>query len=401
VAKVRFTCRQLGAAIAAYTRPLDAPRTFRLPEEAGLFEQLEDIGRTWFVFRPTHYLQRMSDNRCAQITIQSRPGEANESLAAGDYTWEDHQPREFATGRFVLTRREPQFALRDEAIVAAYYEIPLNRTVTVNWQSSDTDSLMEPRLVYRLAERNERPIRVLINEALEHEFIPRSLRGEVSLPLRAYSPEPHRLRIDAVGASQVFLRNVQLDGAPCYTKRFVYQVDERPLSFDVVKHTAAAEQVLLRTCVPLLNQQAGEPRASDVAHTDDSPQRATICIRVLGSEQRSRGPLPGWTLEQRAYQIAPADDKPGLLFEGTLVDVDQGRICPVVLGEDLPPGQYTLEVRAGEPSAGPLFVSLYRIRPPDPSWREASLSDSSAPRPLDQRSHPLDHVTSPVAEQGP
>jgi hypothetical protein len=50
-----------------------------------------------------------------------------------------------------------------------------------------------------------------------------------------------------------------------------------------------------------------------------------------------------------------------------------------MLGEDLPPGRYQLKVQAADWPYGPSFVSLYQIRPNEPSARELRVDRWSKP----------------------
>jgi hypothetical protein len=374
VTKVRLRTDRTGTAVIAFTRPIDVPRIFRVPEEQSLFERQEEIGRSWFLLRPTDYRQRVAENRCAEIEIQDRPQPANEELISGQYEWEDHRPREFARGRFVLTLRDPPFVLRDDAIASAYYRIPVNRTLPLRWSTAGNIATLEPRLIYLLTQSDERPLRVFLNDKLHFQFVPRARQGEVSLPKVPYSAEPQTVRIETSAGTEVFLRNVQIEDAPCYVKRFVHQQSEHALTFDVVKHTQAAEQWMLRTFF------AGGERGDATAPSTvgDGAERFAVHVRLLGAEQRGDGLLSGWSLDQRVYAIAPQQDQAAIMLDGIGSLYDQG-VCPVLLGEDLPRGRYQLEVRPVKPTSRPSFVSLYRIRPNDPSQRESHIDQWNDP----------------------
>ena len=384
VTTVRFRCDESDVAIIAFTRPRDLPRTWRIPEEQGLFEQQEELARTWFLLRARGHRERVADNRVADISIQTRPQPPHELLISGLYEWEDHRPREFTPGRFVLTKRDTSLALRDEAIASAYYQLSVDRVSDFRWRTQDITRPFEPRLMYLLPPSSDGPIQVVIDGTLFHEFLPRSRRGEISLPAVAYSPTRHSLQVNAPPGSKIFLRNIELTDAPCYTKRFVYELADEPLSFDVVKHTDAAEQLVLRTFF--------DSKAAQTPSPQRDPQRVAVQVRLLGVETRRAGPLTGWTLEQRVYDIARRLEEPMILFGGAEHWVDPGDACTITLADDVPPGTYRLEVRCVQPRNSLSFVSLYRVRPPDDTKRDSridrwnTMSLWTVPDPLSQNS---------------
>ena len=170
--KVRFRCEHSDVAVIAFTRPRDLARTFRIPEEQGIFEQQQENGRTWFLIRPSGYQQRVADNRVADIALQTRPQPPHERLISGQYEWDDHRPREFSPGRFVLTQRDPSFALRDEAIASAYSQVPVDTVVSFRWMTEDVAVPIEPRLMYLVPAAAAGLVQVFIDDALYHQFIP-------------------------------------------------------------------------------------------------------------------------------------------------------------------------------------------------------------------------------------
>ncbi len=366
VSRVRFRSLDPYVAIIGFTRPRGLPRTFRVPEELGLFERQEEVSRTWYMFRPIGYQQRVAENRVADLAIQTRPFLPHEPLISGQYDWEDHRPREFTPGRFVLTKRDASFSLREEAIPSAYCRVPLDRSVNFTWRTDDPSVSCEPRLMYVTSAGRPGRVRLFVDNTLYHEFVPRANRGEVSLPAVPYSTQLHTLRIVAPSQTTIFLRNVSVLKVPEYIKRFVYELDEL-LTFDVVKHSDAAEQLVLRAFVPQSNYDRHGGLSGESA---DEFSRYRLRVRILDIEQRRAGPSSGWTLEQREYDLAPSRDERAILFGGAEAWVDQGTPCAFMLDEDLPPGKYRVEVRCVAPSQPQPFVSLYRVRTPDPSKRE-------------------------------
>jgi hypothetical protein len=373
IAQVRFYSAHGEVAVIAFTRPADLARRFRIPEEQGFFRPPDEIGRTWFIVQPDDYRHRVAANRCVDLYVQTRPPAPHKLLIAGRYDWDDHRPREFVPGWFALTPRDESFPVRDEAVLSTYYSMPLGQAVRIHWRPDGPDRPLEPRLIYLAPRTISAPIRVWIDEKLHFEFVPRARHGEIKLPAVSEAVGVRTVRIAAAAETQIYLRNIRPDDRPAYTKRFVYQIDSEGLTFDVVKHGDDAEPLVLRTLF-VRNESDERLVGPGLSQPTSDASRECLQVRLTGIESRPSGPLIGWTLEERIFEIDRGLVQGAVVLSSGKYAADGDASCTIVMGKDLKPGTYQLHLRHLEPAHNSALVSLYRIRPPKPSQREVRLS---------------------------
>ncbi len=376
VGKIRFTCPTEDVALVAFTRPPGLKRKFRIPEESDDSEKREELGRSWFSLRSDDSDARIAENRSARLSIQPRPPDTNVDLLEGRYYWEDFSPNRFHSGRFALTRRDSDLAVRADAVAALFSQLPTNQELSIRWRPEPDRQTVEPRLIYAASRTITQPVRVWLDGQPFHVFTPRSLRGEVTLPQAVADGHVRTLRIESPDGLQVFLSQIQLEDAWLNVKRFLYQVGAEPLEFEITKRTPQAEFLILR----IFSQIDAHPFGSDAVASDGS-SAARVCVEVDvdGIPPRAPGPLAGWTLRRRTFQVVPSDRTPAVLLDGTDLVVDQGERCIVSLAEDLPPGSYRITVRRSDDLPLQAFASLYRLADEEVTRRtvETDLRDFS------------------------
>jgi hypothetical protein len=170
----------------------------------------------------------------------------------------------------------------------------------------------------------------------------------------------------------------------------MYQLPSDGLSFEVVKHGRETEQLVLRTLLLPSETSPSPPTTTISSATADLP-RQRVHVLLTGIGARPEGPLSGWTLEQRVFDIAPSQAPTAIVLADSLPAVGQSSTCAIVLDEDLKPGTYQLRVRHVDPPEATALVSLYRVRPPEPSRREVNLSHWVDPD-LQPRTRPAERV---------
>ena len=158
------------------------------------------------------------------------------------------------------------------------------------------------------------------------------------------------------------MRNTQVAQADLYIKRFVYELPNRGLTFNVVKCTQDREQLMLKTFFERQPQREAE-----------SSERFSVQVMLDIEGTRPEGPLLGWSLARRIFEIASDDPSSAIVIKGQLGLLEQGANCVIVLGEDLPPGAYRIRLKRNDSLSSPAFVSLCQIQPPADSKRESRI----------------------------
>ena len=382
VAAIRFAADS-DVAVASFTRPPDFPRTFRLPETRSPYQQLNELSRTWFLVRPDDYERRIMANQYCSLRTQLRPPEENVQLVTGTYDWSDTAPVANVPGRFVLTQRDPSLTIREEARHNVYHEFEANELVQLHWAPEDERSAVTPRLVYQLRQSPKHPVRVYLDGKLFHEFVPRALVGEVELPCIEQGIEidkSHTVRIvtadsndrPRLGQPKFWIRGAEIQGAAQHIKRFAYKLTGQSMVFPVVKYTSGREEVIVR---PFFAQATDSLDGESASDRDTTDSRQRLNVRLIGTPRRQQGPLLTWTLTERLFEIRTDPSETALVFPGTVHVVDQGQRCIIVLGDDLPAGEYQLKLRwqSPYPDDAPAYVSVYRLLPETQSKRKMSV----------------------------
>ena len=170
VSTLRLACEQGVVVATAASRPQKMLRMFRVPEELGVFEDQDEIRRTWFLFKPVDDERRTAENLCANICIQTRPFMPRDDLINGLYEWQDFRPVEFSLGHFVLTKRNAVTEIRDETRSTAYVRIPINQDLSMRWFAKDASGDVRPGFIYMSTRLSEGRIRVIVDKTVIQEL---------------------------------------------------------------------------------------------------------------------------------------------------------------------------------------------------------------------------------------
>lgn len=385
VATIELRCKSGDAAISAFTRPLDLPRTFPAPGANVFLAEQADSARTWFLLQPEQYRQRIRDNGCVNLQLQTRPPDANAAILEGRYYWQDYEPLEYSLGRFVLTARDPELSVRPEAIPSLFLQVVPGVEYRVRPVADMPDHRplrLEPSLIYQ-HDRNDPPtLTVWLDGRRIGQFTPRAARGEIRLPTVTSSNLPRTFRVDAPDDVRLFINHLSMDGQPQFIKRFMHQLDKQPQTFVVTKHRADAETLILRVIRSQNGQTSSEmPAAPVVPDPPDAPDPQSdpyrLSVHVDDSIRPLNMPLDGWTLRLRHLEIrSTTDDQDDQAF---FVDSPQARVNGqdrrvIVLDADLPPGQYRITVAPDRSMRHPAFISLYRVDETPVAYRSWSVS---------------------------
>ncbi len=366
VRRVRLRSNDQSVVVVAATRPWGLTRNWKLPEDREALEKFESDDRTWFMLQPDDAEPRLDDNLAVTLLTQMRPPTRDARIAAGEYLWEDFAPTGSWRGRHLLVPREPGQPVRDEAVASVYSRVSPNQPCEVQFRPSTHEQWIEPRLVYARSAKSLSVIRIWLDDELWHSFRPRTRRGELVLPRRPADDEHrfhrHRVRIDADAGDHFFLSHIQTDSGATFCKRLASQVPEGPLRFRVAKHTTAAETLILRPYF------SGEWTG-----------RVRVHLRILDTPL-TEGPFTAWTLRSRCFDVLPQTESSGLALGTEEPVVDGGQRCSFRLAEDLPIGEYTLEVRFDEPRPRIAYATLYRLLPGVHPQRELQIGRAVAQR---------------------
>jgi hypothetical protein len=367
VKTVELRCESSDVAVSAFTRPLDLPRVFPSGTTNDPPLDAERTDRTWFVIQPEQFQQRILANLCLDLQLQQRPPTRNVELIQGEYHWEDFAPVDFAVGQFVLTRRDPQLAVREEAIESLFLAVD-QREQTVTIPPHLAGTLVEPTIIYESASPGSGRVSVWLDDEQLIQFTPRAVRGEVRLPKMRVTTASAKLRVEAPEHTKLMVNYLHVKDSNQFVKRFMYGLQDEPLSFLVPKDTHGPETLMLRF---LETGYAAQPSVDLSAPSD---VQAELIVNIEEVSRRTNQPLDGWTLRQRKFRIQPDAQDPFVLLDGKTPSWRVSSRCAVVLDADLQPGLYRVTVQSAAQSNSARFLSLYRVTDEPETYRSWSVS---------------------------
>jgi hypothetical protein len=329
--------------VTVYNRPADLVRTVRIPED--YYNTLDNNERqpNWFRLRPKNMETLAEQQRFLLIRIQRRPPRDNDekmdSLLAGRYTWEDYRPIGQYRSRYLLVPRDSELPIRDQALGAFYQQVPPNRPVTL--QFINARRTIQPNLIYQRSEKSQ-PVKITVwlDNQLHYQGYLIGKRGDIKLPkLRATQ---HRLILRVAETGQFFMNHAKpKDGQPIYIKRLAHRFDSTGLRFMYQKRSQDKELISARVYSP-----------------KETQERLQIQVQLNATTAKKTANLhSGWTFSQRWYDLRPAGEGQVMVLNtrDDLVDIGQYFIIP--LQDDLPPGQYQIELTPQHTSATYLTLS--------------------------------------------
>ena len=341
VATVRFYTDDAPVLINAYTRPAKLARRVRLPEDN--YPDASDDQRqpAWFLVRPAHEVQLIADNRSVLLELHRRPPQDDLDILAGRYDWQGFEPEGGWLARHVLTPRDPETVLRDEALGSTFREVSSAGVNVLELRDLPAVSQVRPRVLFM--RDDERPMTVtmtLDGTPVVHQQVA-GRRGEIALP--SIDVGAHRFSIAAGDAQARWLINHAGAGERAYLKRLAHRIPRQGLTYLIEKKTA--EEVL---------------SARFFASQDDA-RRARLRITLEAPQSRGIGPFRGWTFTSRLNDVRVDDSAPVVVWNTRGDVVSAGQSIFVPLADDLPPGMYRIRVELDGDVSG--YFSLYQLMP--------------------------------------
>jgi hypothetical protein len=200
------------------------------------------------------------------------------------------------------------------------------------------------------------------------QFTPRAVRGEVRLPKMRVTTASAKLRVEAPEHTKLMVNYLHVKDSNQFVKRFMYGLQDEPLSFLVPKDTHGPETLMLRF---LETGYAAQPSVDLSAPSD---VQAELIVNIEEVSRRTNQPLDGWTLRQRKFRIQPDAQDPFVLLDGKTPSWRVSSRCAVVLDADLQPGLYRVTVQSAAQSNSARFLSLYRVTDEPETYRSWSVS---------------------------
>ncbi len=337
--------------VNASVRPQNVPWLTRVPEDQQPYERQNRRTRKWFGLKPNLHNNLIADNRSFMLSSQSRTGiidldaDAEEALDLDAFTWHRYEPRGDWIGRQILVPSDDDSPIKRRAMHAWFFEAAANQTHVVNEYEFETND--DYRLTYISTAKRPGELRVWRDGRLIQEESLVSSRGQVKLDLKR-TDETSRIRFECDKSIRLFFSGAKIEGVQRYLKRTACRLQDGQLEFKYTKASAEAETLTLSIY-----------REQDVA------ERCKLGVNIILPEDSSRlrhtGPVEHLTVLHRIYDLKAQQQQRAVLF-GSDTPLDVEHKCFLQLGEDLPPGEYTIRTHRIDGNRRG-FVLLHQLRP--------------------------------------
>ena len=323
--------------VAVFDRPDGLLRSVPLPSAA---EPGHDrLERTWFVLRPLGWRDLVARGRAQVLSVPARPPHPPEEVVTGKYVFEDVTPAGSWRAGTLLVPAPASFAPRDEALASTFREIPVGKRTTVELRGSPPmpGEVNASVLLLRGTSAPERLLVKVDGQLLAN----RVLTGRAaSVRLPTLGAGPHTFDVAAGAGAQVLVSHVPGSGR-AFTERFVSELGQRGLVFDLQKTIVAPDVAMLAVWSP--------PGAG----------RLRLRVDIEAPVHRGAGPFVRYTIRHSQYSVIAPDEANAREVGTTGVSLAQAASVPIALGDDIAPGR--VSVRVTPVRGAHMHVGLSRV----------------------------------------
>jgi hypothetical protein len=323
--------------VSAYSRPDDLVRRVRVPED---YQDVpDDPARhpAWFLVRPPDHQALRLQRRAVELVLQTRPPEVDAQIEAGHYAWEEYQPHGTWRARQLLVPRSAEHEVRARSRAVVFAPLPANRPTQLSLLGQVGREQVSPTLIYVGSGTAPNAVSVELDGTTVATTRLFSPRARLQLPPVAVGE--HRLHIHSALAGEWWI-NYSDAGAGAHLLRQALSLNDLPLRFDYHKRSHN-EEVL-----------SGALYCSGDA-------RAELRVSIDNRNLPDLSPRRDWTFLQRSFDIYTDPARAIPVLDSPDRQVGQGQVFFLPLGEDLPPGHYTVTLRKQSPAA--CYLNLHRI----------------------------------------
>jgi len=336
--------------VNASVRPSGVPWKSRVPEDRQPYERQNRRTRKWFGLKPKMHVDLIAKNRSFVLTTQSRVGiidqdaDPDEILDPDQFAWHRYEPQGDWIGRRVLVPAENDSEIKRRAIFVWLFEASPNRQHSI--KEYDFETKDDYRLTY--ISKADRPgkLRVWQNGRLVQQESLVSSRGQVKLDLQRLG-DSSTVRFECDSNTRLFFSGAMIDGAPRYLKRTACRLQDGELEFQYTKKSTEAETLTLA-----------------IYREKDAAERCQLEVKIIPSQSaqlQQTGPVEHLTILHRIYDLKAQQQRHAVLL-GSNTPLDVEHKCLLQLGEDLPPGEYTIQTNRLDGNRRG-FILLYQLQP--------------------------------------
>ncbi len=348
VTKIRFSSSQ-DTLINVYNRPSTLIYKTNLPEDLYDYSRKKKEQFSWFLIRPTNYIELVQKEKTKLVLRQSRPPQDDPEILQGRYLTESYPPQKDWRGRYLLIPRLENSIKRRQMLPVSFKEIFVNRKTSIELQSSYTKKpQISPKLIYIGKKLGLFKIEIYLDNKQFWKSEVYGIRGDIALP--SLTPGPYTLRVVSSQDVRFFMSHIKTNQHQ-FVKRFanIIKPDE-VLKFFYKKETPETENLSLRIFSP------------------ESSGTLILWVTIKASPRSDLQPAQKWTFRKRVFKILPSDDSSTLVLSNAQQNVNKGQLVIIPIHSDFLPGEYEINIKLKGKKEQ--YFTLSKILPGEEQHRE-------------------------------
>lgn len=353
VKRVRFFSSEPAYA-SGYNRPNNVNRSYQIPEDYYIYQSPdESIRRTWFTLTPLHLNTLYKEGRKVDILVQAQPMEADKDVKAGIYEWNQVLPKGNWISYYAFVPKDPDTPEIAQQSPVLYVPLPCSKKESFTIEGLKGLEFVRPTLAYIKKTEESEKVTITVDQK---PYFTDSISGNYgSLELPPLAVGKHLIEISCSQDTQCLMNQIKHEKASYFKRQVIhFQKGKAEFSYDKPK---TDKNVLTLYLI-------GVPQ-----------KRATVTLSIKGPPSREKIHLNDFTVRNRKYDVIFSKD-PIFFLAPTKTKYYTAEPIFIKLGEDLPPGSYTITLESDQS----LYALMSELNPGRHNKRTLSMEIEPGPQ---------------------
>ena len=332
-----------------YNRPMGYYFRQQIPESYFHQTEVQNIRPSWFSLKAENDLELIKQNRRVWIATQPETPVDMPVESLKDYIWEEYLPENSWKARYLLNPRKDDLPIKDSSLSVLFHLLEANKKQRLNFSAIQGMNMIEPTLIYiknrragSKAKKENRPekIKIQIDNNKAEDYYIQGTNGQIKLPI--ISRGIHSIIIAQkkhTAENTHWYINYSKGQKNYYIKRLSTYIDKKPVVYRIYK-------------------EKGEMVISGLVQSMyDEDKRALLRVKIIPETRAQQA--KEFSVLRREYDIRPDNSQEIKVLNTRNQYVGKGQNFYFPLGNDIPEGEYQVEVELLKGKA--IYLSLYHF----------------------------------------